>query len=242
MADEKATQGQPFRPSARQWNEAVEAGEHYAKTQRLGGDSGKRWSEQDAGRIRIKNSSGADRRRGDVLEIGTYLLDDLTNDYPWYDGDLHAGADGSLSAILLEPIPEDAIGEAIIAGAAVAYVDIQVANDKWCRPHASTATLKSGPEGCFRLLKSSSSTGEQLCLVAMTHRHAVRKKGKPTGSISAGGSGTVTIWEGGSATSRTVTAYHDWMEGTDAIATSTEVVIEWFADEAKWTIVGAACA
>lgn len=73
--------------------------------------------------------------------------------------------------------------------------------------------------------------------------HLMRRKGVVTqsGGISAGGSGTVTIYLNGSSTSWTVTAYLNWM-ASESVNQNAEVLIEYFPDEAKWVITNAECA
>ena len=59
--------------------------------------------------------------------------------------------------------------------------------------------------------------------------------------IKAGESGDVAIWKRGGETERTVEAHLNWMHGDQQISAGKQVVIQWFADEAKWIILHAEC-
>jgi len=76
-----------------------------------------------------------------------------------------------------------------------------------------------------------------------SHRQLLRL-GKPDSNVTAGGTGTISIWSGsGTATDTTEnsTAELDWMEGGDDISSGKEVLIQWVIDEGQWRITGAEC-
>lgn len=68
-------------------------------------------------------------------------------------------------------------------------------------------------------------------------------KGKPTGTIAAGASGTMQVYLNNSPVSGLTvpSVRHDWMEGTNAVTTSHECFCQWFDAEDAWTIVNAEC-
>lgn len=68
-------------------------------------------------------------------------------------------------------------------------------------------------------------------------------KGKPTGTIAAGASGTMQVYVNNSPVSGLTvpSVRHDWMEGTNAVTTSHECLCQWFDAEDAWTIVNAEC-
>lgn len=69
--------------------------------------------------------------------------------------------------------------------------------------------------------------------------HKVR--GKASGSIAAGGTGSVSVYRGDSV-ERTVTGVkHDWITGAVGIANEDEVLMSWFDEDAAWRITGAEC-
>ena len=68
------------------------------------------------------------------------------------------------------------------------------------------------------------------------------KIGKADADITAGSTGTVSIWRDGADTTEDVTGVKlDWMAGTTQVSSGKEVMITWFADESIWRITGAEC-
>ena len=71
------------------------------------------------------------------------------------------------------------------------------------------------------------------------------KIGKTTGTVATGDLATIDIWKRDGATApavttETVEAYYDWLS-TESISTGKMVLIQWFANENCWRIVGAEC-
>ena len=78
-------------------------------------------------------------------------------------------------------------------------------------------------------------------ILGTTVTHA-DKIGKADADITAGGTGTVSIWRDGADTTENITGVKlDWMDGGDDISSGKEVLIRWFPDEGVWRIVGAEC-
>ena len=69
------------------------------------------------------------------------------------------------------------------------------------------------------------------------------KLGKSDSTITAGSSGTVSIWSGSTLadTGVNVTAWLDWMDGGENVSSGKELLIQWFPDRGKWQIIGADC-
>ena len=120
-----------------------------------------------AGRIRLKNISGADRRKREMLRVGDYLLTDLAKDLIWHKGELHDGTDAQL-AVLLEALTQNEIGPAQILGACPALVNFTHADQRYARPAASNDVLQADALGQVRVLhKGGSGTGEKECIVLL---------------------------------------------------------------------------
>lgn len=64
-----------------------------------------------------------------------------------------------------------------------------------------------------------------------------RRKAVTDEEITANGSGDVTCEDN----DETVEAQLNWMHGGESVPANTQVIIEWFGDEAKWVIVSRAC-
>lgn len=68
------------------------------------------------------------------------------------------------------------------------------------------------------------------------------KLAKSDSTITAGSSGTVSIYSDPSTDSGdNVTAWADWMDGGQDISSGKELLIMWFPGENKWRIIGAEC-
>ena len=72
------------------------------------------------------------------------------------------------------------------------------------------------------------------------------KIGKANAEITAGNAGTINIWRRASPatapvdTGETVVAYFDWLS-TETISAGKQVLVQFFADEGIYRIVGAEC-
>lgn len=118
----------------------------------------------------VENLSGATRAERSVLKVIGQGLDPsgsplefqsrplLTVDVP--------AADTDQVVIMSEPIEDDMIGEAIVAGVAVVDVLINDAAHLWAKPIAGDATkLTSATSGPARILWKAGSSGTQRCVV-----------------------------------------------------------------------------
>lgn len=72
---------------------------------------------------------------------------------------------------------------------------------------------------------------------------ALAYEGKVSGSITAGGSGTVDLWEDDAAISPAVTvnAYHRWIASTD-LSSGTKVIVRWDIKKRRFVVDAWACA
>ena len=68
------------------------------------------------------------------------------------------------------------------------------------------------------------------------------RKARASSTIYDGGSGSAEIWQAGAASGVTVTVHYDWMTGGGDIASGTDLLIYYFADEQHWSVIAAECA
>ena len=164
MADHVSS-GQPLEIGADDWNNARAAGADYAQRRALGGGRDTRPSQHVSHVIaKVKNNTGADRARGDVLELGDYLLTDSDNHTPWFEGETPDTTRLSF-AILQEPIKEDEIGKAYTAGVGFAVVNVTDAAHKFAYVKSGEHKLQSATGGNVRILHKPSGTGDKDCMV-----------------------------------------------------------------------------
>jgi len=86
------------------------------------------------------------------------------------------------------------------------------------------------PDGLDRILVTKATSTSDSIL-----------KGVADAQITAGSSGTVSIWKAGADTGDNVTAHLNWMHGGQNVSISKQVLVKYFADESKWVIIGAEC-
>ncbi len=123
--------------------------------------------------LTVRNDSGADADRFDVLGLGSPVFEPTDNkadfsrgvvmDAKTPDDPTHRGA----FVVLLEPIADGAVGRAIVQGLAYVQVDISDNDiDEWAEiEDAETGNLKAGVTGSAKILwRASSATGVQWCV------------------------------------------------------------------------------
>ena len=186
--------GSSLRYTASEWNRHEDAADDYER-RALGAVNAADREVISTGIIKMKNSSGADRRKGEILQVGDCLLDDLTRRYPWFDAELHDGTDAPF-AVLLEPIPDGAIGRAQIAGVCPALVTFAHASMRYARPDPNgTDVLMADVLGPVRVLHTPGGTGEKECLVLLGEGR-FEGWGYADDAAAENVPGTVSVWEG----------------------------------------------
>lgn len=182
--------------TAGHWNRHEEVAEWYFTHVAGGAARGGAPSFTDGTKIRLKNSSGADRRRGEILQVGDYLLGQADRKLLYFDSDEHDGTDAPF-AVLLEPIRDGQIGLAQIAGVCPALVNVTHASQGYARPAASNDVLQGGALGQVRILHKPSGTGEKECLVLLGDGR-FEALGESDEAIAGSGAsaGTVNILDG----------------------------------------------
>lgn len=67
------------------------------------------------------------------------------------------------------------------------------------------------------------------------------KQAKPDSTITAGSSGTFSIYEDGTDTTKNVTGHLDWAEGGEDMTSGKEAFLRFFHDRKEWVVIGAEC-
>jgi hypothetical protein len=132
--------------------------------------------------IMVRNASGTDKRRGDVLAVTkTRLLTTLTREHPWITATGLGDANRNyILCVLLDPLPAGKIGPAQISGVSLAYVNVIATWHRRAFPYGGS-TVQSGLFGPMELLNAPTVTGEQLCHIKIGHadnRSVVAKVGR----------------------------------------------------------------
>ncbi len=162
----KVQTGQPLKIPAETFNAFLDAARDFRSRQQSR-ESQSEPSFRQSGIVKVKNGSGEDRNRFEILGIDrpiftpTDNLDTFQNDVLLVgvmpDGEDHPGR----FCILLEPLKADAIGLAVIAGVCPVRIDVQEESDTFAEVQDEDATqLKSSGSGSVTILWKESGTGE----------------------------------------------------------------------------------
>lgn len=149
--------------------------------------------------VRVQNLTGADRQRGDVVQLGDDLLTDKDFRRLWFECDLPADPLMRRYAILLAPVLEDEITFAQVSGCCLARVNVGNALHTHAMPADGADELVSCFGGPVELLSDPDGTGSQEIAVRLAVGFGVLF-GKADSDIAARSSetmssGTVSIWQ-----------------------------------------------
>jgi hypothetical protein len=178
-------QGQPFQPSAGEWNAGLDVARAF-QTQRLSGGPAPVAEKPYGNLVYVRNQSGSDVGRFSVLSYGTFKgantnvfgpailpTDDLTQ---FQKQIIINGTTPDTSSqngqfvITLDPIVSGDIGRAFLHGACPAYVNINDGGDQFAEiKNGDLTQLDSNPDyGSARILwRDSSGTGSKWCWIML---------------------------------------------------------------------------
>jgi len=159
--------------------------------------------------IKIKNESGSDRDRFDVLGISGLLYGPTDNLKEFKNRPNLKGTTPSLAyhrgrfAVLLEPVRSGKIGRAWVSGVCPARVEIVDPSHMYCDILDSDATkLRSTATGSASILYPGS--GDEWAVIRFGNREGVRLC-KTTELWAVGTVATLDVWENGTTPSETIT-------------------------------------
>jgi hypothetical protein len=157
----RLTPGQPLAGNlkATEFNRHVDVAEWYHRNKALGDPSRTFASDIPTDIVKVKNVTGGDLVRGNVVEIGTRPIDALDPEHLWFRGETP-----DLSrpfGILRVPIPANKYGECQLAGACIARVSVTSTVHRHARLESGSTTLVSSGAGPVSLLEPPISLGTQ---------------------------------------------------------------------------------
>jgi hypothetical protein len=232
--------------SASDWNACLEA----AKAHRLGGDL-------EAGQVRqrvkpnvemlVRNDSGSDIDRLAVLGISQPVITPSSNIHEFEFNFAFSGVTpeethrGNL-AVTSEPIAAGKIGRAYIDGIVVCRVEVshEIIMRADVGPGDSTK-LDASLIGAWQILWKESGTGTKWAIVRIAPPSDVNLVGKTNAAITAGASGSVSIWLNDEDSGIDMTASLKWFHGGQDISSGVEVGLKYYAADRELRIVHADC-
>lgn len=163
MAEGKVSPGDDFYPPpAPIWNNMIDAGRAWADG-RLNSSSPNPIRPRETDIIKIKNTSGAARRLGEILRISGKALETVTDENKWLLG--VEPTDTGYFGILKEPAANNGLASLQVSGCCMALVNITSENHKRAMTVDGLYIMQSGSSGPIELMYAPSGTGEKTCLV-----------------------------------------------------------------------------
>jgi len=189
--------------------------------------------------IYIRNDSGANRNRGETLEVTGVVSTPITSTSEVLTGDLRDIE--SVRGIILEDIVSTSTGQFAIAGLVYAVIDILDADHTHCYAKTNDANPQSNFGGPWRIVAKPTGTGNAQASLLLLGDGCYERKIKTAATLTAGSSASCDFYVDGSVKGQE-TVYFNWMEnGIASIASGKEGVARWFDDEEKWIVVASEC-
>jgi hypothetical protein len=189
----KASPGKPFKPpKAEIWNSMIDAGNAFRNGQ-LSNGVPDRTRPRHTDIIKVKNNSGADRARGEILAFTNKAITDLSDEHIWLLGSAITECD--YFGILKEPIANQDIGDCQVSGCCLATIDVVVASHTRAKVVAGQYLLESSSDGPIDILYKPTGTGELECVVRFGSGIQMRLGRTGSGGLSISSAGTVTLYD-----------------------------------------------
>ena len=161
----KVSTGDPFvSPGAENWNNMIDAGEDFAN-RRHNREARPPIRPRETDMIRIQNDCGADRRRGEILEISGKAITDVTDEHKWLKGVEPAGG---FFGILKDPVLDQSVVRMQTTGTCIALVDITDLAHTHADQVVGEYVLGSAGTGPLEILYAPAALGEQEAVVRFT--------------------------------------------------------------------------
>lgn len=171
----KVRSGDPLVIPAAAYNAFIDAAVDYRQRMAHLGQ-GAQPSNQQASIVLVRNDSGADRQRFEVLGVDSPIIDPSANEEEFKNrvalscvapaADTHEGK----FVILAEPIASGKIGRAYAAGVCPVKIDVPDEEQEWRYAEIAdgvTANLKVGMQGSATILWRAGGTGVQWAVVRL---------------------------------------------------------------------------
>jgi len=163
VSEGKASPGQDFYPPpANLWNNMIDAGRAFADS-RLNSPAGPPIRPRETDIIRIKNDSGAARRKGEILKIDGKAIETVTDEQIWLVG--KAVTAECRFGIVKKPVEIDGVEALQVSGVCMALVDITDESHTFAEAADGEYVLQSGTTGSIEILHAPAGTGEKECVV-----------------------------------------------------------------------------
>lgn len=223
--------GERLKIRANDWNDCLAAAEAY-KTGVLGSARDNRWGFPPHGMVLLKNSTGVDRSRFEILGLGdpvwtpTENLSEFQNSIA-FDGEAVAIASHfGKFAVLMEAVRSGAFGLAVIHGVCNVQIDVvNEAHEFADIEDAASDTLKSYTAGSAKILWKEAGTGDKWARVLLNASSGITLWRFVLNAAFAGSPSSAScdlLNLDGTDTGQDVTVY-DWLDVFSADLTTDDV-------------------
>ncbi|MBX3447942.1 MAG: hypothetical protein KF777_00195 [Planctomycetaceae bacterium] len=154
------------------WNNMIDAGQSFAN-QRLSSSTPSPTRARATDLLKLRNSSGESRRKGEILRIDGKVIEKVTDESIWLDGkepepDCRFG-------ILKGPALNEEVETAQVSGVCMALVNITDADHTFARAVDGEYVLQSWDSGPLEILYKPDGTDELDCVVRFAGAVSARK-------------------------------------------------------------------
>lgn len=172
MSEPRVTAGSKLalRPSAGFRNDTISCVEDWQRRRQLGtGGRKPTGGPPKFDIVKVRNNTGGNLRRGEVVELSTFLLATLEQEYRWFAGvtpDLTHAAWG----ITIKPIPATDIDDVLCVGVCIAHVLIVDESHQYANRVSGSTVLRSAASGPVKIVaKPTGGTPpeERECVVQL---------------------------------------------------------------------------
>jgi hypothetical protein len=163
MAEGKVQPGDDFNPPpAAIWNNMVDAGRAWADG-RFSKPAPNPTRPRETDIIRIKNTSGEARRRGEILKIDGKAIETVTDEAIWLVG--VEPTEACYFGIVKKPVQDDGLEQLQVSGCCLALVDVTDIDHTRANVVEGEYVLTSSDSGPLEILYQPGEEGEQECVV-----------------------------------------------------------------------------
>lgn len=161
----KVSPGDPIRIPAATWNNLTEVADWWTRSQAIGRAAG---GGIGGGRtIRVRNTSGSTRDRGNILQIGDIEEGELDRRFLWFTGEAPNATWDKRICVLLDPAVNNTFARAEVLGLVTAEVNVANTSHTTCKVAANTYVLQSDFDGPIPIIYQPGNTNTQTCVVVL---------------------------------------------------------------------------
>ncbi len=153
-------------PTSAEWNNMLEAGEAWSRG-RFDVQAPNPTPPRATDIIKVRNDTGEQRYRGEVVGIGGPIVSELTAEYTWLSGSLPSPSYGY--GILKKDVAPGEIEELQVSGECIAVLNITSMSNRFASIEESIFNMQSADAGEVEILWRPPAFGLQECVVRFTN-------------------------------------------------------------------------